>query len=295
MEEFGFRLNDSDSNVNYYVQVSGSILALGNTYAKSLLINNNGQLTINSSTSIADNIPAGIYFHVHQTDNNIKTTSSSIRVYDDHDANTYGNNMVISSGGNLIMGSGESATTCYTTDLLNSTGESTYITADTSIYFYTNCQTYANKKSTVYINTSGVLYGAAWNDYAEYRESEIIEPGRVVIETGNGNLILSTERLQAGANVISDTFGFAIGETEDCRCPIAVSGRVLVYPNEDRESYKAGEPVCSGPNGTVSKMTREEVRDYPDRIVGTVSEIPNYEVWGQNNIKVNNRIWIKVK
>ena len=181
----------------------------------------------------------------------------------------------------------------------NGSWEMGVYTNDRMYFTYAPDSNYSSNNNTGYtqirLEPSGVLYGAAWNDYAEFRESEIIEPGRVVIETGNGDLILSTERLQAGANVISDTFGFAIGETEDCRCPIAVSGRVLVYPNEDRESYKAGEPVCSGPNGTVSKMTREEVRDYPDRIVGTVSEIPNYEVWGQNNVKVNNRIWIKVK
>lgn len=50
-----------------------------------------------------------------------------------------------------------------------------------------------------------------------------------------------------------------------------------------------------GPNGTISKMTREEVREYPDRIVGTVSEIPEYETWGTGNVKVNERIWIKVR
>ena len=41
------------------------------------------------------------------------------------------------------------------------------------------------------------------------------------------------------------------------------------------------------------KMTREEIKEYPDRIVGIVSEIPDYEEW--NGVKVNNRIWIKVK
>jgi hypothetical protein len=43
------------------------------------------------------------------------------------------------------------------------------------------------------------------------------------------------------------------------------------------------------------KMTREEIREYPDRILGHVSEIPNYETWGTGNIAVNNRIWIKVR
>jgi hypothetical protein len=42
-------------------------------------------------------------------------------------------------------------------------------------------------------------------------------------------------------------------------------------------------------------MTREEIREWPDRIIGIVSEIPQYETWGENNIKVNNRIWIKIK
>lgn len=143
---------------------------------------------------------------------------------------------------------------------------------------------------------AGQVYGAVWNDYAEYRQTKkYVQPGYCVIETGKGDLIKSSKRLQPGANIVSDTFGFAIGETEQTKTPLAVSGRVLAYPYEDRDSYQAGDPVCSGPNGTISKMTREEVREYPDRIIGTVSEIPNYEIWGTGNVKVDNRIWIKVK
>lgn len=155
--------------------------------------------------------------------------------------------------------------------------------------------------STLYCNTSvycsgSVLYGAAWNDYAEYREvNETIEPGRVVVETGKGDLVLATERLQPGAEVISDTYGFCIGETKNSKTPIAVTGRVLVYTLEDRNSFAAGDPVCAGPNGTVSRMTRDEVREYPDRIIGTVSEIPSYDTWGAGNVKINNRIWIRIK
>ena len=139
------------------------------------------------------------------------------------------------------------------------------------------------------------VFGAVWNDYAEYRSTSEVQPGQCVVETGFGDLIQSTERLQPGANIVSDTFGFAIGETEKTKTPLAVSGRVLAYPYEDRYSYSAGDPVCSGPNGTISKMTREEVREYPDRIVGTVSEIPEYEVWGTGKVKVNRRIWIRVR
>ena len=203
--------------------------------------------------------------------------------------------MVISSGGNIIIGSGESPNACYSNDLKDNSSENMYITSDNNIYFYTNCQTYTNKKTSCYISTAGVLYGAAWNDYAEYRKAESIEPGRVVIESADGEMKLSTERLQPGAEIISDTFGFAIGETDEYKTPIAATGRVLAYPNEDRYSYPLGCAVCSGPNGTVSQMTRDEIREYPERIIGTVSEIPEYKNLGTGNVEVNGRIWVRVK
>lgn len=140
------------------------------------------------------------------------------------------------------------------------------------------------------------VYGSVWNDYAEYRQTHHkVRPGQCVYEKGDGSLAISYERMMPGANIVSDTFGFAIGETDDCKTPLAVSGRVLAYPYEPKEEYKAGDAVCSGPNGTISKMTRAEIRDYPERIIGTVSEIPSYEVWGSGNVKVDGRIWIKVR
>ena len=143
--------------------------------------------------------------------------------------------------------------------------------------------------------------GAVWNDYAEHRESNIIEPGYVLAEAGDDTLVLTTERLQAFCGVSSDTWGFSQGETEKAKTPIAVAGRVLVYPAEPRDSYAPGDCVCAGPGGTVSKMTREEIKEYPDRIVGKVSCIPEYETWGggenadREPISVNGRIWIQVK
>ena len=143
--------------------------------------------------------------------------------------------------------------------------------------------------------------GAVWNDYAEYRESHTLLPGYVVQEVGDDTLQLTTQRLDHFAGVTSDTWGFAQGETEKAKTPIAVAGRVLVYPGEDRNSYKPGDCVCAGPNGKVYIMTREEVCDWPDRIVGTVSCVPEYDMWGggegadRDPVKVNGRIWIKVK
>ena len=83
--------------------------------------------------------------------------------------------------------------------------------------------------------------------------------------------------------------------TEKSKTPLAVAGRVLAYTYEDRNSYNVGDAVCCAPNGTISRMTREEIVEYPERIIGTVSEIPEYEYWGDDNVLVNGRIWIKVK
>ena len=151
-------------------------------------------------------------------------------------------------------------------------------------------ETYSN--SSVYISPNNVLMGAAWNDFAEFRKSNIEEAGRVVCENGDGTLSLATKRLQPGAEVISDTFGFAIGETEFCKTPVAVAGRVLAFPYEDINTYSAGDAVCAAPGGTVSRMTREEIKEYPERIIGTVSEIPTYKYWNETEVK--GRIWIKI-
>ena len=163
---------------------------------------------------------------------------------------------------------------------------------------------YLNKNSTgdiilgkggAKVDNKGKVHGAIWNDFAEYRESEVTEPGRVICENGDGTLSLSHKRLQPGATVISDTFGFAIGETDKAKTPIAVAGRVLAHTYEDWWTFEPGEAVCTGPDGTVSKMSRREIRKYPERIIGIVSELPTYETWGDNKIPVDGRIWINIK
>lgn len=171
----------------------------------------------------------------------------------------------------------------------DTTGNSWYIPDGGSEHSFrinlTNGFTYVSK-----------LYGAVWNDYAEFRQGDTIEAGHCVIEVGDDTLITSTKRLMPGANITSDTFGFSIGETEQAKTPIAVSGRVLAYPYESREEFKKniGRPVCSGPNGTVSIMTDEEYRDKGYCAIGTISAVPDYEEWGTGKVKVNGRVWIKV-
>ena len=182
---------------------------------------------------------------------------------------------------------------------------STYQASNNTLYFgygergrttnsFAQAMTWDGPTNTL---SAGKVYGAVWNDYAEFRQSDVTEPGRVVIENGDGTLSLSTKRLQRGAEVISDTYGFAIGETDECKTPIAATGRVLAYTYEPIEEYKTktGWPVCSGPNGTVSIMTEEEEEKYPSRIIGTISEVPDYEEWGSGKVKTNGRVWIRIK
>ena len=152
-------------------------------------------------------------------------------------------------------------------------------------------------KSTIFANLIGdTVKGAVWNDYAEFRnQDEEIEPGYCVTSSKSGKVYKTIERLQYCEGIVSDTYGFSIGETDNCKTPLAVSGRVLAYYDGDINDYEIGDVVCATKNGLITKMTREEIKEYPDRIVGIVSEIPEYETWGSGNVTVNGRIWIKVK
>lgn len=141
--------------------------------------------------------------------------------------------------------------------------------------------------------------GAVFNDYAEYRALkdpiESYEPGYCMTCNRDGKLFRTSSRMQHCEGITSDTFGFSIGRTDEATVPLAVAGRVLVYTSEDPSTYYTGQAVCASKGGRVSKMTDTEIAQNPDRIVGIVSEVPTYETWGTNNVKVNGRIWITVK
>ena len=144
-----------------------------------------------------------------------------------------------------------------------------------------------------------MVEGAVFNDYAEYRPLkdpiESYEPGYCMTCNRDGKLFRTSSRMQHCEGITSDTFGFSIGRTDEATVPLAVAGRVLVYTSEDPSTYYTGQAVCASRGGRVSKMTDTEIAQNPDRIVGVVSEVPTYETWGTNNIKVNGRIWITVK
>lgn len=214
------------------------------------------------------------------------------------DGNTSGHGVKIwhdSEGGNIGIYAGKTNQTdnyYYEIDAPN--GNLRVVALKNGSYLSTPC----------YISPTQGLFGAVWNDYAEFRkdnekEKDIQQPGKCIKENGDGTLSLTTRRLERGCEIISDTFGFSIGQDKEngCNTPIASSGRVLAYPYESIEEFAnhIGWPVCSGPDGTVSIMTEEEEEKYPSRIIGTISEIPSYEEWGTGKVKVNGRIWIRIK
>jgi hypothetical protein len=282
--------SDGTTGATLYLNYGGSTVYCGGP------VTANDNVSILKSTTIANNEPAKINFTVTQTDNNVSSTSY-IAVYDDLDASNYGCNMVINSKSGVYITAGEGAERYL--DTYPSTSENIHLCADTAIYFHPNCNTTTNAINNCYIDTTGALYatkvyGAVWNDYAEYRnQTKEIEPGYCVASSDDGKVYKTTEKFQACDGIVSDTFGFGIGETDECKTPLAVAGRVLAYA-ENPEDLHAGDTVCAGPNGKVVKMTREEIREWPDRIVGVVSEIPTYETWGTGNVSVNGRIWIKI-
>ena len=140
-----------------------------------------------------------------------------------------------------------------------------------------------------YVNLST----GAHADYAEDRKSLTNEPGRVYKETNECILVKTDKRLIPGCSVCSDTYGTSIPGDED-GIPFAVSGRVLVYPEGNRNDYTAGQAVCCGPNGTVTLMTREEIKEYPDCILGYTAGIPDEETWSHPTVELKGRIWIRL-
>lgn len=170
----------------------------------------------------------------------------------------------------------------------------------------TNFNNGTNSSANIKFGADAKVYNAVWNDYAEYRIADELEPGRVIAPNNNGIGQRTTERLQPGARIVSDTFGIAIGETDKAKTPVGLTGRVLAYPYKNLYEYHIGDVVCSAPNGTVDIMTRQEIQRWPERIIGIVNEIPNYEIWDGtltlpgggktgNKIEVKGRIWIDVR
>lgn len=194
--------------------------------------------------------------------------------------------VTISTADTLQAITANGATTSYAIDITNTTASSSTTTGALKV--------------TGGIGAQGEIWGnkvhsAVWNDYAEYRECNgYISPGDVVTELGDGTLELSYKRLLPASWVVSDTFGFVTGETEKAQTPVATCGRVLVKMLENRKDCKVGDCVCSAAGGHASLMSREEIYNYPEAIIGIICSVPTEDVC-EYGVPINNRVWIKVK
>ena len=147
------------------------------------------------------------------------------------------------------------------------------------------------------------VYGAVYNagnDYAEYRLCrDILAPGYIVTEDETDCdyvKLCKTKKPKGKCFVISDTYATCIGD-ELSALPVALSGRVLVYPEKDCK-FKVGDKVGVSINGKARKIRKLESLLHPDRVIGTVSSIPNYNLWvtaKKEAIDVDGRIWVNLK
>lgn len=305
--------SSADGGTTKYVKLANAKTALGLNNYKTL------QTTVTDPTANGDSLT--FISTITQNDNGVITpTKKTVSTMTGATASAAGasglvpaptidgyNTKYLRADGSWAVPSGENVKQTLNSNnsnfpLLMSYAINTNTTTDQTGNVYRNNSIYANPSTGSIYATS--VWGAVWNDYAEFRkdnikEKELQQPGRCVREVGDGTLALTDGRLQRGCEIISDTFGFAIGQDKEngYNTPIASTGRVLAYLYEDRELARnfIGWPVCSGPNGTVSIMTEEEENRYSNRIVGTISEIPDYEEWGTGKVKVDGRIWIRIK
>jgi hypothetical protein len=141
--------------------------------------------------------------------------------------------------------------------------------------------------------TATKVYNAVYNDIADYFEMDYeieIEYGKVYIY--DNGVRQSREYCEMGIlGIATDTYGFGVGNKENTpQIPISVAGYVLAYVDGE---YLSGTPLTCTSDGMITKMKREDVIKYPERIVGTYIKKEYYLQW--NDIVVNGRHWIKIK
>lgn len=143
-------------------------------------------------------------------------------------------------------------------------------------------------------NANNVLFGAAWNDIAEFREATKKFAAGFCVSENNGILDFSHKDRDKMCYIVSDTYGFCFGPEGEYNVPVAITGRVLAYA-ANRDKLKVGDAVCSNGHGEIRKMRWWEKIFFPQCIVGYVSEVPLYSYWGEYHTVVNNRVWVRVR
>ena len=177
--------------------------------------------------------------------------------------------------------------------LFSSTNTSSIVTRTAAVFFNNNIKV---NPSTGELWATKV-YNAVFNDYAEYRKSKLkVAAGKIVCEVGNDEVRPCTnKRNKSKLFVVTDTYGSIMGNSENS-VPVALAGRVLVHV-ENKDKLKVGDYIGCNKNAIGRKISKIEALLHPERVVGTVSSIPDYEYWGNKpfQVKVNGRVWVNVR
>jgi len=139
------------------------------------------------------------------------------------------------------------------------------------------------------------IWNSVWNDVADFRLlGDKLTYGKCYYDTLEGAKVCIS-RCQLGViGVASNTFGQALGYLGKNSVPIAISGWVLAFVDDE---YELGTPLTNDENGNLTRMTLEEKQNYPERLIAIYRNKEKFDYWGPINkeIAVNNRHWVKVK
>ena len=141
------------------------------------------------------------------------------------------------------------------------------------------------------------VWNAVWNDVADFQKlyyNEEIVFGKCYYDTSDGLKICNKRCQKSVVGIASNTFGFGLGAGSDNAIPIGVVGWTLAFVDNE---YEPGTPLTNTENGTLTEMTLQEKRDYPERLVAIYKKIENKQKWGVpgKEINVNGRHWVKIK
>ena len=142
------------------------------------------------------------------------------------------------------------------------------------------------------------VYNAVWNDLVDRIPVDIdcpLEYGKCYCFDGE-NYTQTSEYMQGNIiGIHSDTAGFEMGckqNTKELCC--AVAGFVLAYVDKE---YPCGTPLTCTSKGFLTKISDEDKREYPERIVATFWKNENEKYWGSSSkrVLVKGRKWVKVR
>lgn len=242
-------------------------------------------------------------------DSTLKIDSTNKYIYVDKDA-------IVKSGINTTASDGKVNVTSLT--LGDADTDSTYITVtnknsgsspavkivgkkntDTTEPNSTNSALYVDGNIRSEGNISGSkVFHAVWNDISdaiEVQDDLEVEPGFCYMFDGK-TYKKTEEYCQKGVlGIHSDTAGDILGRKgKHKELDIAIGGFVLAYVDKE---YESGTPLTCSVNGILTEMAREDVREYPERLIATYWKPETETLWGPEGgqISVNGRHWIKIK